>query len=161
MLHFLTGSLLTGEDVIFTLKVIKIPMVDDAALRNYFESVKNVELVNGDKSVVKFTLAKPNWRGIYVLGTFFICPKHVLDPQGLNDKISWDDLKDFTSAGKNPNVQKFADFLNSQEVSRDAKNIVGSGPYMFDKWETGQGVYQIKRNPNYWDKEHITNFPRK
>ena len=157
---FSDGHSIDGEDVIFSLKAIKNPFADDAALRNYFESVKNVELVNGDKNVVKFTLTKPNWRGIYVLGTFRIVPKHVLDPDGLNDKITWDDLKDFTSAGKNPNVQKFADFLNSQQVSRDAKYLVGSGPYMFDKWETGQGV-QLKRSPNYWDKEHVSNYAEK
>jgi peptide/nickel transport system substrate-binding protein len=157
---FSDGVPLTGEDVIFTIKAIKNPYADDAPLRNYFESVKSVELVNGDKSTVKFTLTKPNWRGVYVLGSFRVVAKHILDPQGVNDKISFDDLKDFTSAAKNPEIRKFADFLNSQEVSRDAKYLVGSGPYMFEKWETGQGV-TLKRNPNYWDAKNAPNYPEK
>jgi ABC-type transport system substrate-binding protein len=31
---------------------------------------------------------------------------------------------------------------------------------MFEKWETGAGV-TIKRNPNYWDAQHMPNYPNK
>jgi len=156
---FSDGQPLTGEDVIFTMKAMKNPFVDDAALRNYFETVKKVELVDGDKYSIKFTLDKPSWRGIYTLGSFRILPKHILDPQNSTDKMTLEELASMTVAAKNPAVQKFADFINSQEVSRDAKYLIGSGPYMFDKWETGQGV-TIKRNPNYWDKT-ISNYTEK
>ena len=151
------GQPLTGEDVIFTLKTIKNPYTDAAATRNYYESVKSAELVNGDKYIVKFNMSKPYWRALYSNGTFAITPKHILDPQNVNDKFSFEDLADFKSAGKKPEIKKFADFLNSQEVSRDAKYLIGSGPYMFDKWETGQGV-TLKRNPNYWDIAHTPNY---
>src|SRR5205085_6514779 len=124
---------------------------DDAALRNYFEVVKKVELVDNDKYTVRFTMSKPSWRGVYTLGSFRLCAKHVLDPQGMTDKMTWEDLASIGAAGKNPLIQKFADFLNSQDVSREAKYLIGSGPYVFEKWETGQGV-TIKRNPSYWDK---------
>jgi peptide/nickel transport system substrate-binding protein len=157
---FSDGKPLTGEDVIYTLKVIKIPFVDDAALRNYFESVQKAELVGGDPYTVKFTMNKPSWRGIYNLATFRILPKHILDPQGVMDKINWDDLKDFKTASKVPELQKYADFINSQEVSREAKYLIGSGPYIFEKWETNQNI-TIKRNPNYWDMQHTPNYPAK
>ncbi len=157
---FSDGKPVTGEDVIFSLKTIKIPFVDDAALRNYFQPVQKVELVNNDPYTIKFTMYQPSWRGIYFLSSFRILPKHVLDPQNVTDKFAWDDLKDFASAGKNPAMQKFADFINSQEVSREAKYLIGSGPYIFDKWETGQAV-TLKRNPNYWDLKESPNYPNK
>jgi peptide/nickel transport system substrate-binding protein len=157
---FSDGKPLTGEDVIFTLKVIKNPYVDDAALRNYFEMVDRAELVDGDPYTVRFTLTQPNWRGIYTLASYKIVPKHTLDPNGATDKMSWGDLKDFKTAAKNPEIQKFADFINSQEVSREAKYLIGSGPYMFEKWETGAGV-TLKRNPNYWGKPLVPNYADK
>ncbi len=157
---FSDGKPLTGEDVIYTLKLIKVPFVDDAALRNYFEAVQKVELVNGDPYTVKFTMAKPSWRGIYFLSSFKIIPKHVLDPTGIMDKVTWEDLKDYGTAGKVAGLQKYAEFINSQEVSREAKYLIGSGPFIFDKWETGQGV-TLKRNPNYWDMAHTANYPNK
>lgn len=157
---FSDGKPLTGEDVIFTLKIIKNPFVDDAALRNYFDMVKSAELVNGDPYTVKFTLTQPNWRGIYTLAGFKMVAKHVLDPGNVTDKMTWDDFKDFKTAEKNPEIKKFAEFINSQEVSREAKYLIGSGPYVFEKWDTGAGV-TIKRNPNYWGKKLTPNYASK
>jgi len=146
---FSDGKSLTGEDVIFTLKAIKNPFADDAALRNYFESVKKAELVDNDPYTVRFVMNMPYWRAIYAMGSIPICPKHVLDPEGLTDKYTWDELKDFKIAEKNPAIKKFADFLNSQEVSREPNYVLGSGPYMLEQWVTGQAI-TLKRNPNYW-----------
>lgn len=158
---FSDGKPVTAADVVFTLKLIKIPFVDAAATRGYFEMVDKAEVVDGDQQKVKFTLTKPNWRGIYTLGLFSILPKHVLDPGNVTDKFGWEELKDINIAKKNPEIQKYADFINSQEVSRDAKYLVGSGPYMFEKWDTGAGVTLVK-NPNYWGGGTITpNYPQK
>ncbi len=157
---FSDGKPFTGNDIIFSLKIVKNPLVDAAALRNYFEMVDRAELVDNDPHIIRFTLTKPNWRGIYTLSALKIVAKHAIDPEGVTDKIAWEDLKDFKTAEKNPAVKKFADFMNSEEVSREAKYLVGSGPYIFEKWETGAGV-TLKRNPNYWDKEHTVNYPAK
>lgn len=158
---FSDGKPVTAADVIFTLKVIKIPFVDDAALRNYFEMVDRAEMVDNDPLKVKFTLTKPNWRGIYTLGLFPIVPKHVLDPNNVTDNFRWEEFKDMKIALKNPEMQKFADFINSQEVSREGKYLIGSGPYMFERWDTGAGVTLVK-NPNYWGTKTITpTYPQK
>jgi peptide/nickel transport system substrate-binding protein len=148
------GKPLTGHDVIFTMKAMKNPFADDAALRNYYEKLKSVELVNGDPYTVKFIMSEPYWRAVYANGDFTIVPKHILDPEGLTDKYDWSELTDMRIAEKNPNIKKFADFLNSQEVSREPRYVVGSGPYMLEKWETGQAI-TLKRNPNYWDKAGV------
>lgn len=157
---FSDGKPLTGEDVIFTLKVTKNPFVDAAALRNYYEMVEKAELVNGDPYTVKFTLTKPNWRGLWTLAAVQVIPKHVLDPNNVTDKMTWEEFKDFKVAEKNPEIKKFADFMNSQEVSRDAKYLIGSGPYMFERWDTGAGV-TLKRNPNYWNNAASPNYTNK
>ncbi|MEO8663855.1 MAG: ABC transporter substrate-binding protein [Ignavibacteria bacterium] len=160
---FSDGTPLTGEDVIFTVKTIKNPFTDAQALRNYFDDVKSVELVDGNKYKVKFNMSKPYFRAIYSLGSLAITPKHILDKDGVNDKFTWEELtaaQKSLDSKKYPEMQKYAEFLNSQEVSRDAKYLIGSGPYMFDKWITGQSV-TLKRNDNYWNKKEIPNFPAK
>jgi peptide/nickel transport system substrate-binding protein len=157
---FSDGKPLTGEDVIFTLKVIKNPFVDAAALRNYYDMIEKVETVNGDPYTIKFTLTKPNWRGLWTLAGVQVIAKHAIDPGNVTDKMTWEELKDFKTAERNPEIKKFAEFMNSQEVSREAKYLIGSGPYIFDKWDTGAGV-TIKRNPNYWGKVLAPNYPEK
>jgi peptide/nickel transport system substrate-binding protein len=151
---FSDGKPLTGNDVIFTVKAIKNVFADDAALRNYFESVEKVELVNNDPYTVVFRMNKPYWRAVYTLGSIPICPKHVLDPESLTDKYTWEETKDFKVAEKNPNMRKFADFLNSQEVSREPRYVLGSGPYMLEKWETGQAMTLV-RNKKYWGQNTV------
>ncbi|HMQ69721.1 MAG TPA: ABC transporter substrate-binding protein [Ignavibacteria bacterium] len=160
---FSDGAPLTGEDIIFTVKVIKNPFTDAQALRNYFNDVKSVELVDGNKYKVKFTMTKPYFRAIYSLGDLEIIPGHLLDLEGMNKKFTWTDLEDAQKtfdAKKYPEMSRFADFINSQEVARDPKYVVGSGPYVLDKWITGQSV-TLKRNENYWNKSELPNYPEK
>jgi len=160
---FSDGRPLTGEDIIFTLKSIKVPFTDAQALRNYFDDTKSVELVDGNKYKVRFTQSRPYFRAIYSLGDMRITPKHILDPQNITDKFSWDDL---TAAQKSldpkkyPEMQKFADFFNSQEVARDPKYVIGSGPYKLERWQTGQAI-TIAKNDNYWDKGNTPNYANK
>ncbi|MBP9191239.1 MAG: hypothetical protein KBF96_01675 [Ignavibacteria bacterium] len=160
---FSDGAPLTGEDIIFTVKVIKNPFTDAQSLRNYFNDVKSVELVDGNKYKVKFTMSKPYFRAIYSLGDLEIIPSHLLDLDGMNKKFTWENLeaaqKTF-DAKKYPEMSRFAEFINSQEVARDPKYVVGSGPYVLDKWITGQSV-TLKRNENYWNKAELPNYPDK
>jgi len=60
---------------------------------------------------------------------------------------------------KYPDMKKFADFLNSQEVSRSPKYVVGSGPYKLESWTTGQQIVLI-RNDNWWNKDEKV-YPKK
>lgn len=160
---FSDGTPLTGEDLIFTVKTIMNPFTDAQALRNYFADLKSVELVDGDKYKVKFTMSKPYFRAIYSLGGIYITPKHILDKDNVNEKFTWDMIsaaqRDLDPK-KYPELAKYAEFLNSEEVSRTSKYVVGSGPYKLDDWKTGQSI-TLKRNENYWNKAAIPNYPDK
>lgn len=160
---FSDGQPLTGEDLIFTIKTVLNPFTDAQATRNYFLDFKSAELVDGNKYKVKITMSKPYFKTVYTLGSVPIIPKHILDPDNVNDKFSWDDLQTAMKSmdpKKFPEMSKFGEFMNSQEVSRDPKYVVGSGPYKLDKWITGQSVTLI-RNENYWNIKEIPNFPKK
>lgn len=160
---FSDGTPLTGEDVIFTVKTIKNPFTDAQALRNYFIDLKSVELVDGNKYKVRFNMSKPYFRAVYALGSMSITPKHILDKDNMNEKFTWENLdaaQKSLDPVKYPDMQKYADFLNSQEVSREPKYVVGSGPYKLDKWLTGQSI-TLERNEDYWNKKEIPNFPAK
>lgn len=160
---FSDGHPLTAEDVIFTIKTVLNPFTDAQALRNYFADFKSAELVDGNKYKLSITMTKPYFKTVYTIGNTAITPKHILDPENVNDKFTWDDLhaaQKSLDPKKYPEMYKYADFLNSQEVSRESKYVVGSGPYKLDKWITGQSI-TLSRNDNYWNKKEIPNFPNK
>jgi peptide/nickel transport system substrate-binding protein len=116
--------------------------------------VKNVELVNGDEYTVKFTLARPYFKALYALSDIQVMSKEAADPEGMTDKYTFAECVDIATAQKNPVLKKFSEWFNGQERNRDAKYLVGSGPYTFEKWETGQWVH-FKRNPNYWNSKQV------
>lgn len=159
---FSDGKPLTGKDVIFTFKAMMNPLVDAAQSRQAIDMLKNVELVNGDEYTVKFTLSRPYFKAIYSLSDYQIMSMAAADPEGLTEKYTFEECKDMSTAQKNPVMKKFADFFNSQEANRDPSRLIGSGPYIFEKWDTGQWVY-FRRNPNYWNKTavHGMTYPEK
>lgn len=155
-IKFSDGTPLTGEDIIFTLKVIKNPFVDAQALRNYFAYTQKAELVDGDKFKIKFTQSKPYFRAIYSIGDMRIIAKHIFDAKNISDKFSWEDIdgaSESLDGRKYPEMQKFADFFNSRDASTSPEYLIGSGPYFLVKWDEQNETITLKRNDNYWKKD--------
>ncbi|MEN6383579.1 MAG: peptide-binding protein [Phycisphaerales bacterium] len=75
-----------------------------------------------DQHTVKFVLAEQFWQTIQTVGEFYVFPKHIYQ------------------------------FTDPNEFNKRVSNPVGSGPYVFERWEPGQQVV-LKRNENYWDKK--------
>jgi peptide/nickel transport system substrate-binding protein len=83
------------------------------------------ELVKIDKYTVEFIYSKRYHLGLEICGTMPIVPKHIFD-----------DKTDFNS-------------------HKNSRSPVGTGPYVFVKWETGKKV-ELAINEKYWgDKPAI------
>ena len=77
------------------------------------------EVVKVDDRVVKFIFYEPYWKTFEAVGLFEVLPKHIYE---------FDDPAEFNNRRSNP---------------------VGSGPYIFEKWDVGSGIV-LRRNENYW-----------
>jgi peptide/nickel transport system substrate-binding protein len=140
--HFQDGRPLTGEDVLFSVKAIKCPLVNAPFLRVYFDSVIDAQLT--DAFTIKFTIKEPYFLNESVLGGIDVLPRHYYDPKNLLKDVTLAELR--RPADKLPaSVKEFADNFN-QNYSR---NPLGSGPYKFLKWETGREL-ELVRDVNYW-----------
>ena len=140
--HFQDGRPLTGEDVLFSIKAIKCPLVNAPFQRVYYESIVNAELL--DPSTIRFKAREPYFLNENVLGGMDVLPRHYYDPEGLLKDVTVTELAgDY--AKHEEQVRKFAQHFN-QNYSR---NPMGSGPYTFKSWSTGQEVV-LERDPHYW-----------
>src|SRR6185503_18557899 len=93
---FSDGVQLTGEDVIFSFKATMNPLIADlTSIRNYLNAIDSVGFVGGDKYKVAFYLNKTYFMMDNVLGGGYvpIIPKHIFDKTGINDRITWKELK--------------------------------------------------------------------
>jgi len=140
--HFQDGRPLTGEDVLFTIKAIKCPLVNAPFQRVYFESIVDAELL--DPSTIRFRAREPYFLNENVLGGIDVLPRHYYDPENLLQDVTVAELAgDY--AKHDEQVRKFAQHFNQSY----ARNPMGSGPYKFNSWSTGQEVV-LERDARYW-----------
>ncbi len=141
------GKPFTAEDVVFTFKSVVSPSVDSAPLRSYLTDLKSVEQVDSRK--VRFTVSKPYFMNEIVLGQFIdIVPKHVFDPQGLLDGLQFADIVG-PQGRTNTKLKQFGEQFNKHANNRSP---IGTGPYRFEKWDTGKEVVLV-RSEDYWGKK--------
>ena len=148
--HFQDGKPLTGGDVLFSFKAIKNPWVNAPFLRVYFQSLVQVELV--DDYTLRLVAKEPYFLNETVLGQVSVLPRHYYDPEGLMEALSVSELAAMrpgdTATEASPQgtqARKFAEQFNTNF----SRNPMGSGPYKFHSWQTGQAVV-LQRDPHYW-----------
>jgi peptide/nickel transport system substrate-binding protein len=121
-IYFSDGVPVTADDVIFTYNAIIDPNVDAAQLANYYIDVDRA--VKIDDRTVKFIMKKPYYKILEYIGLTDagVVPKHI---------YQYDDPVEFNKRRSEP---------------------VGSGPYVFEKWDVGSQIV-FRRNENYWGKK--------
>lgn len=148
--HFQDGKPLTGRDLLFSLKAMKNPWVNAPFRRVYYQSLMQAELV--DDYTLRLVTQEPYFRNEGVLGGFQVLPQHYYDPEGLLDAVSIAELAAMRPG--DPAVEasplaararQFAERFNTSFT----RNPMGSGPYKFHSWKTGQEVV-LQHDPNYW-----------
>ncbi len=117
--HFSDGHPVTAHDVVFTYETITNPKVDAAPLANYYRDIDRV--VEISEREVKFFMKR-----VYFLSLDYtrmadsgILPKHIFD------------------------------FNDPEKFNKRRSNPVGSGPFVFEKWDVGREIV-LARNENYW-----------
>ncbi|MHB0946526.1 MAG: ABC transporter substrate-binding protein [Sedimentisphaerales bacterium] len=118
-IHFSDGVPITADDVVFTYQTVINLLIDAADLASSYIDVKGVEKI--DDRTVKFYMKQPYFLATEILSfwNIGIYPKHIYD------------------------------FKNPEEFNKRTSNPVGSGPYVFEKWDGGDKV-AFRRNENYW-----------
>jgi peptide/nickel transport system substrate-binding protein len=121
-IHFSDGVPITADDVIFTYQTIINPLIDAADLAQSYIDVKGFEKI--DDRTIKFYMKQPHFLATDILSFWDIgiYPKHIYD------------------------------FNEPEEFNKRVSNPIGSGPYVFEKWDSGDKVI-FARNENYWGEK--------
>ena len=148
--HFQDGKPLTGQDVLFSLKVIKNPWVNAPHRRVYYQSLVQAELV--DDYTLRLVAKEPYFLNESVFGQVTVLPRHYYDPEGLLEALSVAEIAAMQpgdaaleASPQGMRARKFAEQFNTNF----SRNPMGSGPYKFHSWKTGQEVV-LQRDVRYW-----------
>jgi peptide/nickel transport system substrate-binding protein len=118
-IHFSDGVPITADDVVFTYQTVTDPNIDAANLANMYVDVNRVEKVSD--RIVKFYMKRPYFKALEVLSFWDIgiYPKHIYE------------------------------YKDAKQFNRRVSDPVGSGPYIFERWDVGRQIV-LRRNENYW-----------
>jgi peptide/nickel transport system substrate-binding protein len=140
------GKPFTVDDVLFTYKAAACPTTDAARYRSSLTDLADIQT---DGRTIKFVMSKPNVFNLRnaVTNIMPIMPKHVFDEKGLLDGFTYKDIVS-SKAKTDPKIKEFGEQFNKHPANRAP---IGTGPYKFEKWESGEIV--LTRNDEYWGKK--------
>ncbi len=148
--HFQDGKPLTGQDILFSLKAIKNPWVNAPHRRVYYQSLVQAELV--DDYTLRLVAKEPYFLNESVFAQVTVLPRHYYDPEGLLEALSVAEIAAMQpgdaaleASPQGMRARKFAEQFNTNF----SRNPMGSGPYKFHSWKTGQEVV-LQRDVRYW-----------
>lgn len=161
------GSPVTADDIAFTLKVLKAPLLNNELLKPQVAFIRDIR--PDAENPRKFTLVCDGYAPEMELlsGDFFILPAYLFDPQGLLKSIEVAALQHPAPAlEKDKKLQAFATRFNSAGYGRNPALLQGSGGYTLENWVTGQYL-TLKRKEDWWgnklgqEAEHLHARPER
>ncbi len=146
------GKQLSVEDIIFTFKANKCPLMENPDTR---ESLMNIKDIIKDKNNNrKFTMVmkkifnqnKSMTVDIPLMERTFVDGKDILSKYSF---VQFDDEK--FKADKEKELNDWANDFNSAKFGRDPKYFNGLGMYKITKWDEGQAI-TLEKKQNHWTK---------
>ncbi|MDO1450323.1 ABC transporter substrate-binding protein [Rhodocytophaga aerolata] len=144
------GKPVTGNDVDFSMKLIKCPGLNNEKLRMRYEAVQAVLTDSTDHSAVTFVCDKNTADPVRLTGALFILPLHIYDPDNLLKSFSLQKLTThFDSLKTNNQIRAYAEWFGKESVHRQSQFLNGSGGYKVRDWQTGEHVI-LERKEKWW-----------
>jgi ABC-type transport system substrate-binding protein len=143
------GEKLTGEDVIFSTKIMLCHLTNNSQIRPIYNSViKSVDLDKKNPLKFSMTALDINWTAKTILGGIYIQQKSYWDPNGILDDISFDQILNRGFEETDEIANWFNDF-NHADNGYKPENLKGLGPYKVSEWEASQYITLIRKE-NWW-----------
>ncbi|WP_266205113.1 ABC transporter substrate-binding protein [Pontibacter kalidii] len=160
------GSPVTAEDVAFTLKVAKAPLLNNESLKPQLEFIQDIRIDADNPRRFTFVCSGYAPEMELLTGDFFILPAYLYDPENLLRHIEVATLSGNPSELENDEKLKaFAVKFNSPDFGRDPALLQGSGGYTLENWENGQYL-TLTRKKDWWgnntsNTQHLTAIPQR
>ena len=146
------GKQLSIEDVIFTYKANKCPLVDNPEARSSIENIQDIIPDKSNKRKFTIVMKRIYNQNASMTVEFPLMERVFFDPKDVLSKYSFAQFDDENfKADKQKDLTDWANEFNSEKYGRDPKYLVGLGMYKITKWDEGKSI-TLERKPNHWAK---------
>ncbi|MCB0429751.1 MAG: hypothetical protein H6585_07645 [Flavobacteriales bacterium] len=151
------GTPLTADDVIFSLKASKCPLVHNPSAKPYVENLKTIEKDPSDPLKFTMVMKKKYVQNMAFLTDFCIVEEHYFDPNHVLRNYSFEQMDDpGFKADDQADLVAWANEYNDPKYGNDPKYLKGRlGLYELESWDMGQSLTLV-RKPNHWT-QHLAN----
>lgn len=147
------GKPITAEDVLFSVKVMAAPLVDNLNQKGYIEFLKDLRIdPENDRrfqvEMKEYYMHNDNF-GIYT----FILDSRIYDPGNKLGKYTLTQLlEEAENVSQETDLIAWAETFNAPRFGTDVTTFqAGSGPYKMAEWVAEQQIV-LTRNEQYWGK---------
>lgn len=144
------GSLLSPDDVIFTIKAAKNPGTNNAAFKPYFDWVEKAERIPDSPSKVLIRMKKVFVQNIALWADYPIIQRSFYDPKNVLDGFTFEQFNDTGFVVENfKELNDWSANFNSSPYGFNPTLISGLGAYRLKEWQQGQ-LLIFEKKPNHW-----------
>jgi len=145
------GTPITGEDVAFSLKVIKCPFTNNQYLKTQFSVIERIDINKENPKRFSIIFSEPTMMIESLLTGLYILPKQVYDSKGLLETYTVFELSyKSESELQDEKLIEFGAWYNSTKFQKD--KISGSGAYRLKHWDVNTRVI-LERKENWWGRD--------
>lgn len=144
------GQPVTAADVVFSLKVLHSPGLQNQRLKSFFGFIHDVHPDAANPRRFTLVCGKYIPDEILQVEQFAVLPEYLVDPRGLLRPFTYRQLAlQADSLAQVPALQAFAQWFNSDRFTRNKDFLKGSGGYELRDWQTGQYV-ALQKKQRWW-----------
>jgi len=146
------GSNLSVADIVFSIKAIVCPGVNNPDIKSIFKNLEDVVEDPIDKQVFYVKMKERYFDNSSMLSYVIVLQEKEWDPISILKKQSFSVLfGDQVSVEDRPILDQFISSFNHSDKSRVPKFLKGLGPYQVTDWQTGSSI-TLTRKSNWWGK---------
>jgi len=146
------GSDLKAEDIVFSLKAIVCPGVNNPDIKSIFKNLEDVTIDPIDRQVFYVKMKERYFDNASMLSYAVVIQEKAWDGTGILKKQSFSTLlNDKVLEDDKMLLEQFVSDFNHSDKSRIPKFLIGLGPYQVSDWQTGSSITLTKKK-NWWGK---------
>jgi peptide/nickel transport system substrate-binding protein len=144
-----SGKPITGYDYAFSVKCMLNPISESPHIRGYYSFIKEVQVDPNNERRFTVITEEPFFLSEYSVAGFEVVSKDHFDPNGHLDNITIPEILSDENIKDNPDLIAFNDEFHSEKFKRKPEGVIGSGPYKFASWITGDNI-TLERKKDWW-----------
>jgi len=144
------GKQVTVDDIIFTFKANKCPLVENPEAKSTLDNIKDIVVDKSNNRKFTISMKRKHIQNVSFSIDIPIMERTYFDAKNVLSKYSFAKLDDTTfQADKDKDLNDWAKEFNGVKYCRDLKFMNGLGMYKLTNWEQGQSL-TLEKKANHW-----------